>query len=268
MESNDADTKTKPGSASAKTKRDRSPNYPSLTFTDSLGKTEVLYRHEKKHPMAPDVAAAHLGYSNAKNGAFMSVISALRKYGLVEGVGGDVRVSDDASLLYIYPADAPERAAVASRLAMRPALFGEVLNKFPGGLPSDANLRAKLQHEWAFASGEAADAFIRALRDAVRVAALDGSGGGDETSDASSARESEFVPQPPHSAPATGGYNPPPAAPPPAHHAPGTPMEKHAWKLADGVWADITITGTMNRRALEKLKKYVDLIDFSDDETE
>ena len=44
------------------------------------------------------------------------------------------------------------------------------------------------------------------------------------------------------------------------------PTEKHTWKLGNGVWADITITGGLSPRAFEKLKKYVDLIDVSEED--
>ena len=52
-----------------------------------------------------------------------------------------------------------------------PSLFVEVLTKFPDGLPSDANLRARLQtDEWGFTNEKAADNFIAALREAVEIA--------------------------------------------------------------------------------------------------
>ncbi len=248
-----------------KPRRDRSPNYPALTFTDAVEKTGILFEKEKKHPIPLDVAAQHLGWSNAKNGAFQPAISALRKYGLVENVGADVRVTDDAAKIFIYPKGDRETVEVMQRLVMKPALFGEVLAKFQGGLPSDETLRAKLRAEWNFASVAAADTFIRALRNAVAV--RDGLGGA------------------PVDAPVTRGENG--AGSDPEEERSVTPndqsgrakeraddtsdrgaatSERHSWKLGDGVWADIRITGTLTARAFEKLKRYVDLIDVTEDD--
>jgi hypothetical protein len=60
---------------------------------------------------------------------------------------------------------------------------------------------------------------------------------------------------------------------PPAPKPANTPIlspasgscEQHKWKLADGVWAEITITGRLDANGFDKLKKYVALIDVSSD---
>ena len=76
-----------------------------------------------------------------------------------------------ARTMFLYPDGEPEALAIKRRLAMKPALFVEVLTKFPDGLPSDANLRARLQtDEWGFTNEKAADNFIAALREAVEIA--------------------------------------------------------------------------------------------------
>lgn len=177
-----------------------------------------------------------------------------------------MRVSDAANQLFIYPPDSAERAGIVSTLAMRPQLFGEVLKKYPEGLPSDANLRAKLQLDWGFASTDAADTFIRALRDSMRVASVDQAPKQKEDSGNGNGQEVDpmTLPNPEGQAnPPLPGQKPPLPAPP----LPAPPRtEKHTWKLGEGVWADITITGGLSPKSFAKLKKYVELIDVSEEE--
>src|SRR5260370_41466831 len=128
--------------------------------------------------MSLAVVAKHLGYKSTNNGAFIPVLSALKKYGvLVAATGGEVRVSDDAAAIFLLPPDAPERKALIKKLALLPPIFGKVLEKFPGAqLPSDQNLRAKLRLDFNFASDEAADTMIRTLRASITIAGLDQEG--------------------------------------------------------------------------------------------
>lgn len=156
--------------AAAAARRDRSPNYPAITFTEAEDHARKLYEKDKRHPMTKDVAATHLGYSKS-SGATIPLFAAMKRYGLLESVGTDLRVTEDAQVIFVYPKDSPEHIAMRKRLAMLPSLFGEVLASFPGGeLPSDATLKAKLMHVFKFASSEAAETFIRALREAVAIA--------------------------------------------------------------------------------------------------
>jgi len=73
------------------------------------------------------------------------------------------------------------------------------------------------------------------------------------------AKEASHMPVNPASNSSSEGVPHPP--PPPSTSKIGT--ETHKWKLADGVWAEITITGAMGLNGFEKLKRYVDLIDVS-----
>lgn len=253
------------GEAGTERSRDRSPNYPALTFTDALAKAEVLWKQEKKSPMSKDIAAAHMKYASRKSGSFKTAISALKKYGLVEGRGEDVRVTEDAHRVFVYEPDAPERKQIIGKLAMKPTLFSEVLAKFPGGLPSDANLRSKLQIEWNFASVEASDTFIKALRDALKVASVDRPVEEGHSSGESDSQEEQEMPLDPstdhgRSGQARGATPPPPAVP----GQPSTNREQHAWKLGEGVWAQITITGDLTPKSFDRLKKYVDLIEVTE----
>jgi hypothetical protein len=87
--------------------------------------------------------AKHLGYSSL-NGRALGKIGAVRAYGLVDGSGDELRISDDAVAVLAAPADSPVRAAALGRLAVRPPLFQELRKDFPDTLPSLENLKFTL----------------------------------------------------------------------------------------------------------------------------
>ena len=75
------------------------------------------------------------------NGTSRGVLSALKKYGLLQPDGDGLKVSDDTvALIELPPADI-ERAATIRRAAFRPTLFAELYERYRNDLPSDKNLR-------------------------------------------------------------------------------------------------------------------------------
>jgi hypothetical protein len=150
-----------------KQKKGRSPNFPQLTFTEALELARTIWNADKTHTVTVKIAAQHLGYKGV-TGASLGVIAAMKRYGLLESIGDDVRVSDNAKMIFVHPEGDPDVDLVVRRLAMLPALFGKVLAEYKD-LPSDATLRAKLETQWGFASEKAADTFIRALHEAIRI---------------------------------------------------------------------------------------------------
>ena len=63
--------------------RVRSPNYPAISLPDALTRVKTIHDAEQ-HLAAPrNVIAKHLGY-NGLNGAALTTISAISKYGLLE----------------------------------------------------------------------------------------------------------------------------------------------------------------------------------------
>ncbi len=242
-------------------KRDRSPNYPSLTFTEALTSTRKIWDQDKKHPVSVDLASQHLGYKQA-NGVSLTMIGAMKRYGLLVSVEKEVRVSDDANTIFLYPSGAPEAAAVIKRLAILPSLFKEVLGKFPDGLPSDANLRARLQDEWHFASPKAADKFIEALREAVALTSGEGvAGEGQVVDNGSQVIKGEPMTQTQESTlkpPLGAVIQPKPFIPP--GHLPPLGTQSRPWNLGGGTIMMVTIPNTLTPKNIEKLKKYVEAL--------
>lgn len=233
--------------------RARSPNYPALTFTAALERTEKIYKKEKRSPVSIDVAVRHLGYSK-ENGATFQLFGALKRYGLLvsTGKGRDVRVSDDAHFIFVHPEGHPDRIARMRKLAMSPPLFGKILAAFGGELPSDENLIAKLQtDEWGFKSEVAAKTVVRSLRDAVHIC---GDGVAEEGSSGDTNGESikEFAvtpPQPPAinqtlRSPAPAGVPALPVVPLPtipgrSVHDPESVIRR--WEIAEGRFASVAL---------------------------
>jgi hypothetical protein len=144
--------------------RVRSPNYPSISLPDAIERVRKVYDREHTHKAAPEVIAKALGYAGV-NGSSLGVMSALKKYGLLEDVGKDWKVSTDALTILVDPPHSVERAHAIRRAAQAPALFANLLEEYGEKPPSDDNLRAYLLKR-GFAQS-AVDTPMRAYRETL-----------------------------------------------------------------------------------------------------
>lgn len=240
--------------APAAPKKDRSPNYPAIGPKEALGYAELIWKRDKRNPVSVEMACQHIGYK-AKNGASLTAIAALKRYGLLTVSGSDLRVSDDANTIFLAPVGHPEREALIKKCAMLPALFSEVLKSFPDGLPSDENLRFRLRKDWEFANDKAADNFIKSLREAV---ALAGVAGCEEITDTDPLVISEEQPMT-HLNPANTAQ----AGTPPARFAsPPAQFQGRSWDLGAGVVIAVSVPPKLSKGNIEKLKKYVSALEL------
>ncbi|HLY54945.1 MAG TPA: hypothetical protein VKS60_05275 [Stellaceae bacterium] len=144
-------------------KRTRSPNYPALSLPEAVSKIGLLYRAQHHHAAPREVIAKGLGY-NSLNGASATTISALHKYGLLERVGDNAKVSERAMRI-LAPYSPEDRNAAYAEAAATPTLFAELQDRFPGPLPSEELLRNYLLRQ-NFAPS-AVPSVIRAYRDTM-----------------------------------------------------------------------------------------------------
>lgn len=123
----------------------RSPNYPQISLAKAIDLTAKLYDKAHTHKASSAVVASSLGY-NGLNGASLGVISALKKYGLIEGVGdNEFKISKDGLSIIVDPKSSTDRATAIIRAAFRPALFAELRTEYGDKPPkSDDFLRAFL----------------------------------------------------------------------------------------------------------------------------
>jgi hypothetical protein len=121
----------------------RSPNYPSMSLGPALQAVRTAYEKDHRNRMSRGVLAKHMGYTSL-NGRALGKIGALRAYGLVEGSGDELKISDDAVNALMAPPGSKERTEALGRLANRPPLFQEIRKEFPDTLPSEDNLKFAL----------------------------------------------------------------------------------------------------------------------------
>lgn len=142
----------------------RSPNYPSMDLTEALQAVGPVYRAEGRNKFSRHVLAEHFGYSGL-NGRSLAKIGAVRAYGIIEGSGDDLRLSEDAIDAMMAPETSSESRDALSRLAMRPSLFQELRTEFQG-LPSENNLKFWLikRNFTPEAAGKAAETYLSTMR--------------------------------------------------------------------------------------------------------
>jgi hypothetical protein len=126
--------------------RVRSPRYPSMSLEDAVEHGRTIFEKDRRHPIAREVAAGHIGYKSL-NGAADSALSTLMQYGVLEKVAkGEVRVSQ-LVVDILFP-DNPEQRAEAIRIvASNPPLFKALDDRFPEAIPSNETLRSYLTRE-------------------------------------------------------------------------------------------------------------------------
>src|SRR3569832_504779 len=128
----------------ASAKKSRSPRAPSMPLDEAIDKTGRIYERERRHLAPIEAVAQSLGYSGAKNGAAVQALASLRYYGLIERPGeGQVQVSKDFESYTFAPEEKLKRDLRLKWLTS-PPVFSELLEKFPGELPSDPTLKFTL----------------------------------------------------------------------------------------------------------------------------
>lgn len=146
------------------TTKTRSPNYPVLSLPDAIERIQTVYNKEHNHPSTREVIAKALGYSSL-NGASAVVISALNKYGLLDGGREPLRVSMLALDIILHPKGDTERLKAIQAAAFAPSLFSDLREQYGRTLPSDVNLRASLIKRGY--NPNTVDSVIRVYRDTL-----------------------------------------------------------------------------------------------------
>ncbi|MTV14923.1 MULTISPECIES: hypothetical protein [Bradyrhizobium] len=142
--------------------RARSPEYPAISLKEAVERVKMIYDKDYQNRLPKAVLAEHMGYKGL-SGASLPVLSALTKFGLIEGRGDETRVSDLAVSIIAHPPGAPDRMAALVQAAKNADLFAELDTRFPDGKASDQAIRSYLLTNKFIPS--AADAAIRAYRD-------------------------------------------------------------------------------------------------------
>src|SRR5262249_49457222 len=103
----------------------RSPEYPAISLKEAIDRVEMVYRKDYQNRLPKRVIAEHMGYKGL-SGASLPVLSALTKYGLLEGRGDETRVSDLAVALIAHEPGSAKRYDALKQASAFPELFGEL----------------------------------------------------------------------------------------------------------------------------------------------
>jgi len=123
----------------------RSPNCPQISFTEAAIKGRKVYEKEHTHPAPKAAVAEDLGYSGI-NGRALSIIGALRQYGILEGSSEGLRITEDAVAFYELE-EGPERNEALYRMVFAPPFFESLRQQFGDSLPSEGTLKHHLIRE-------------------------------------------------------------------------------------------------------------------------
>lgn len=129
-------------------RRVRSPQYPYFDLPTALEKVQKIWESEGRAEVDPEVAAQDMGFSGTSGSSF-SALSALRKFGLIEG-RGDLRLTDLA-LKILLPKSEDEKDGAIQEAALKPKLYKDLWEQYSSsGLPSDEALIAALVRDYKF----------------------------------------------------------------------------------------------------------------------
>lgn len=123
----------------------RSPRYPNISLEVAIGKARMIYDKEHMSPMTPTSAAEAMGYSGI-SGASLKTISSLRKYGILEGRGDDVRLSKEAQTLILDDFDSIDYQQAFKNCALKPDVFADLHRQF-GESGSERNISIYLEKQ-------------------------------------------------------------------------------------------------------------------------
>ncbi len=156
----------------SKSIRQRSPNYPAISLREAVERVAKLYKEDGKAGSPLDVAVQRVGYSSA-HGQAMTVISALRKFRLIDLSNKRVQPTQIAIDIIQFPDGHPRKVLALREAALGPAIYSELLKHFlpHGNLPADDALRPELIADWDFAP-KAVGGFIKDFRDSMIFAGL------------------------------------------------------------------------------------------------
>lgn len=144
--------------------RTRSPNYPAFNLASAVERAETVFNEFGRSRVGDEDIAKALGY-NKLHGKSRTVVSALKKYGLLEPDGDGFRISDDALDIINLDSDDPDRAKAMYSSALKPTLFAELHETYGDDPPGDSLLRNYLLKRNF--NHNVADEVIRVYRDTM-----------------------------------------------------------------------------------------------------
>jgi hypothetical protein len=142
----------------------RGPAFPSVSFPNALDLTRKVYENSHVRAVSDGEVAVAMGYGSV-NGTSSSRLAALRRYGLLISQGDGNRVSSEAVTILEMGKNDPEAAAHIKEMALRPAAFKVMYDRFGEKIPQDNVARVFLMQNGF--QGESANTLIRVYKETI-----------------------------------------------------------------------------------------------------
>lgn len=138
----------------------RSPKFPSIGLAEALDLTSRLWQQARRSSVGQAIVAQAWGHKSV-SGPVKRKIGSLRQYGLLDGRGGDVQLTERAVTICAHPEDSAERIEAIRAAALTPELFRLVQESYRDA--ADNVLAAHLVTKLGF-NPKAAEDFVAAFR--------------------------------------------------------------------------------------------------------
>ena len=173
-------------------KKGRSPSYPSLNLEMAIDRANAIYKKERNNWIPLETAVIDWGLTSTTGVGAVSV-AALKYYGLMEDQGAaedrKVRLTDFAlRIIRDERSVSPDKNKAIQEAALKPKVFQELWNRYPGARVSDATLRTHLKNNMGYLD-DAAEAVVKRFREVLEFSGL-----GRESDDLSDLFEPEDEP--------------------------------------------------------------------------
>lgn len=243
------DTKPEVTNGAEKKTRHRSPNYPAVGLRNAVERVRSLYQTDGKAGAPAKLAAVHIGFASP-HGEAMSVVAALKKFGLVETTKGRVAPTQRAIEIINLPDSDSRRIQALKDAALSPTIYRELIEQHRDtGFPADDVLQSELVTYKDF-NPKAVSGFVKDFKDTLDFAGLS-----DLTKLES---ETERQAEEPSEMPETQ-MQPPKAIPPLAQPVGQKKTSVNSWTLSPEVSAQLRIDGEVNKEDLDLLRDYVEI---------
>jgi hypothetical protein len=151
--------------------RHRSPNYPTVGLREAVTRVRKLYEADGKAGAPAELAAVHIGFAKP-HGQAMSVLAALKKFGLVSEVNGRWVPSQRAIEILNLPEADERRDRALQDAALSPEIYRQLIEAHKEtGWPKNDVLESELVTYRNFNPNSVGD-FVKDLRDSLEFAGL------------------------------------------------------------------------------------------------
>jgi hypothetical protein len=229
--------------------RHRSPNYPAVGLRNAVERVRSLYQKDGKAGAPAKLAAVHIGFASA-HGEAMSVVAALKKFGLVESTKGRVAPTQRAIEIINLPETDLRREQALKDAALSPAIYRELIEQHrQTGFPADDVLQSELVTYKDF-NPRAVAGFVKDFKDTLDFAGL---------SDLSQLEYHEERGSEDSENMQGTQIQAPKSIPPLVQQNPEKKVSINSWTLSPHASAQLRIDGDVSKEDLDLLRDYLEI---------